>query len=420
MTLPSVRRRPAVALSFCGLVVIGLNGGGAGVLIPDQQAHYHADKSTIGLLFFAFAAGYLLSGLANGWLIRRLGVRGQLTLGGLVLAAGSVGSALAPPFAVLLALSLVLALGAGVIDSGYNAFVTQLPNHVSLLNLLHACYGLGALIGPLAAALLLNAGYGWQSFYLLLAPLGVAVAVGSALLLPGVDPPVEDDGQPVASVGRALRRPEVWLALAFLNLYVGVEVTIGNWGYSYLTQHTGQAELLAGWVVSGYWLGLTLGRFVVHAVTSRLGIGTAAMMYAMVAGLCLCSAFIWAVPGSVATSIALLLTGVFLGPIFPTVIAVVPRLTPASLVSTAIGLLVGASVFGGAILPWGAGTLAQHAGLGTLPPYLLLLGLLSVLSWWSIARRLGPEPAGAPEPADPARVAAAAEAVAQSGHPFGE
>ena len=51
----------------------------------------------------------------------------------------------------------------------------------------------------------------------------------------------------------------------FLCLYVGIEVTVGNWGFSLLTQQRGAGTLLAGLVVSGYWLGLTLGRFLINA-----------------------------------------------------------------------------------------------------------------------------------------------------------
>jgi fucose permease len=81
---------------------------------------------------------------------------------------------------------------------------------------------------------------------------------------------------------------------------------------------------------------------------------------------------------------------------FPTTIAVTPRLLPARLVATAIGLLVGASVIGGAVFPWLAGALAQGLGLRSLLPYLLVLAVLQTAGWWSIARRLRrPEPAPA-------------------------
>src|SRR5215468_1186450 len=235
--MSATRPRPAIALSFGALIVLGLSGGATGVLIPNQQSDYHIDKSTIGLLFIAFSAGYMLSGLITGLLVRKLGARGQLALGALILALGSLGSALRPPFAVLAVLAVVLAFGTGVLDAGYNAYVAHLPEPTALLNLLHAGYGVGALIGPLVAAFLLNAGFSWRAFYLVLTALGVALAIGSAVLLPGPAPAVA--GEPTASVVRALARPEVWLGTLFLFLYLGLEITIGNWGFSFLTQYRG-------------------------------------------------------------------------------------------------------------------------------------------------------------------------------------
>ena len=53
-------------------------------------------------------------------------------------------------------------------------------------------------------------------------------------------------------------------------------------------------------------------------------------------------------------SVALMLLGFFLGPIFPTVMAITPRLAPPGLAPTAIGVMNAASVVGG----W-RGTLSQ-------------------------------------------------------------
>ena len=65
-----------------------------------------------------------------------------------------------------------------------------------------------------------------------------------------------------------LRSPLVWLCAIFLLIYVGVEVSLGAWSFSLLTGGRGIATLQAGWMVSGYWFGLTLGRFILARVTS--------------------------------------------------------------------------------------------------------------------------------------------------------
>ena len=58
--------RLRIGLAFGGLVLIGVGGSAAGVLLPYQMADYHIDKIGVGLLFFAYSGGYVLSGVANG------------------------------------------------------------------------------------------------------------------------------------------------------------------------------------------------------------------------------------------------------------------------------------------------------------------------------------------------------------------
>jgi fucose permease len=389
--------RLRIGLAFGGLVLIGVGAGATGVLIPYQIADYHIDKVTIGLLFFAFSGGYVLSGIANGPLIHRLGTRGQLTLGAGCYLASALVIGGRPPFPGFVALTLVLGFGAGVLDAGLNAYVTTLPGHTVLLNYLHGFYGVGALLGPLLAAQLVHRHLPWQDTYLVLAALAVPLVVGFALAYPRAEP-VPEDGGARAPLTLALRHPAVWLAATFLFLYVGIEVAVGNWSFSLLTQVKGQGDLLAGYVVSGYWLGLTVGRFLINALAARARIGVVTTMYGCLAGVILAVALTWWGPTGLVMALGFALVGFFLGPIFPTTIAVTPRLLPARLVSSAIGLLVGASVVGGTVFPWLAGALAEGFGLTSLLPYLLVLAVAQTIGWWAIARRMGStEPS--PEPA---------------------
>jgi fucose permease len=397
-------RRVRIGLAFAGLVLIGLGAGALGVVVPYQLDDYHVTKAAIGLLFFAFAGGYVLSGLANGGLIRWLGTRGQLSLG----AAGHLASALCiwahPDFALLLAASLALGFGTGILDAGLNAYVATLPNRTALLNYLHAFFGIGALLGPLLAGeIVAQRRLPWQDTYLALGLVSAPLLIGFAACYPRRVPPPDGEapgdgahaGAPLALV---LRRPAVWLAIAFLVLYVGIEATVGNWSYSLLTLGQGHQGLLASRVVSGYWLGLTLGRFLLNAAAARSGVSLTRMMYGCLAGVVAATALTWWGPNLTVGAAGFALIGFFLGPMFPTTIAVTPQLLPNRLVATAIGLLVGASVVGGAAFPWLAGALAQGLGLRVLLPYLLVLGLLQTAGWWGIARRLRPE-TPVPDPA---------------------
>jgi fucose permease len=182
---------------------------------------------------------------------------------------------------------------------------------------------------------------------------------------------------------------------------VGIEVTVGNWSFSLLTEQRGAGQLLAGYVVSGYWLGLTLGRFLLNTAASRAGLTVVDLLFLCFAGLTVVILLTWWGPSAVLTMIGFGLIGFFLGPVFPTTIAVLPRLTPARLVPTVVGLLVGASVVGGAFFPWLAGSLAQALGLGSLLPYCLVLAVSLTGVWWKIARQPGlaaREPVAAADP----------------------
>ena len=381
-----------LALAFAGFVLIGLGAGASGVLLPAQIDYYGLDKSVVGVLFLAFSTGYVAAGVANGLLLRRLGVRGHLVLGAGLFAVSTGACGLLPPYPVFVALTLSFGVGTGMIDAGLNAFVSTLPKHTALLNYLHAFFGVGALAGPVLAVALLDQGFSWGSVYLVLSVCSLPLLVGYGLSLPGVSPPpsdIEGDIRPSA-VGAAMRHRAVILAAVFLALYVGVEVSIGNWGYSFLVEERGQAALLAGWVISGFWFGFTAGRFLLNSVAERFGIGPVALTFGCLACVAASVGLAWFAPADWAVAIGLATLGFFLGPVFPLTIAILPRMAPAWLVPSAIGITIGASVVGGAFFPWVAGTFAHNWGLGTLLPFVLLLVALLLANWWRIARRVAP------------------------------
>jgi fucose permease len=82
------------------------------------------------------------------------------------------------------------------------------------------------------------------------------------------------------------------------------------------------------------------------------------------------------------------LLGFCLGPIFPTTMSVTPSLTQTRLVATAIGIVNGVSVVGGAVFPWLAGAIAQATTTRSLLPYWFALSLLQIAVWRMITARM--------------------------------
>src|SRR5437660_984088 len=153
------------------------------------------------------------------------------------------------------------------------------------------------------------------------------LGLGSATLLLGL-------------LGFGLRLP------FFLLVYVGVEVNIGNWSYSFLLEARHQGTVLAGWIVSGYWLGLTLGRFTLQALAERLGLSTRALMYACLTGIVIALVLVWLLPFGATAALGFFFIGFSLAPIYPLTVAIIPKLVLARLGPSPIGLLGSVRIIG--------------------------------------------------------------------------
>jgi fucose permease len=388
------RDRLSVAAAYCAFVLVGVSAGVGGVLLPAQMADYGVDRTKIGITFFVFSAGFMLAGSTVGALIHRIGARLSLTLGAGLFAASAFYLATRPPFAGLIAVQLVQGLGVGILESALNAHLTQLPRASQRVNRLHAFFGVGALVGPALAAWMLRY-WAWTRVWLVVGLVIVPLLIAFVRVfteLPAVEPHADEAGDGGGAhqglFSATVRDRTVLLGALFLAIYVGLEISVGNWGFSFLTDYRGLGHLAAGYAVSGYWFGLTAGRFVIAPTAARLGLDEIGMTFACLVGILAATGLIGVASAPLPAGIGLVLLGFFLGPVFPTTMAITPRLTRPRLVATAIGLINGVSVIGGSALPWLAGTVAQAAGMGTLVPFCLVLGALLVLAWWRLARRI--------------------------------
>ena len=69
---------------------------------------------------------------------------------------------------------------------------------------------------------------------------------------------------------RIVRSPAVYMLSIYILIYVGVEVTIGGWATSFLVDERG-GNNSSGYVSSGFFGGLTIGRVILIPVTAWLG-----------------------------------------------------------------------------------------------------------------------------------------------------
>lgn len=396
------QERLQIGLAFAGFLLVGLLSGAWGVLLPSLSDFYHVDKAVIGTLFFASAAGYFLSALFSGPLVQKLGQRWYLIIGTAAFLLGCLVLVAKPPFLLVLVTRTLMGIGVAVIEAGLNMYIAGLPNNTSRLNYLHAFFGVGGLIGPIVASGLLAAQWDWSSIFLVWAAVTLLLLVGFILFFQqrsgqgSEQETAEEKSEKHESEQKtggnglmaSLKLPIVWLATIFLLVYCGVETNMGNWGYSFLLENRHEQDLLAGWIVSGYWMGLTLGRFTFNNLAQRLRMSISGMMYCAMGGSLLGLCILMIVPGIAADVLGFVLIGFCLGPIYPTTVALVPRLVSTPIIANTIGFLIGLSILGIALFPWFAGVLAQYSNIWSLLPYTAILALIMIGFWIGMGRKM--------------------------------
>ena len=422
VTAPVVRTS-VLLLAYFAFISLGLPDGLLGVGWPSIATEFRVGTDAVGLLLFAGTAGYLVSSVAAGFSIARLGV-GRLLAGSTALASLALaGYAVSPAFAFLVPCALIAGFGGGAIDAGLNAYAAGAfgPKH---MNWLHAFFGLGVAIGPLIMTGVLSGGLSWHWGYGIVASGQALLAVAFAVTArswarhgaqqpeaasgadarptaePGEHPTTKPGARPTAEPGEhpatgpgarraaggdpartkiavTLAIPAVWLSAAAFAVYVALEISAGLWAFLFLTDGRGISAAVAGICVSAYWASLFVGRVVQGFVVEH--IGTTRILVGSLLGLLAGSALV-AVPGPGWLAVAgLMIIGFAAAPVFPLLTLTTKDRVGAAHADRAIGLQIGASGLGGALIPAGVGVLIDRVGEQALGPALVVLSLLLII-----------------------------------------
>lgn len=392
----TANRASLLALAYLGFISLGLPDGLIGVGWPSMSADFGKPLSAVGFLITAGTVGYLSSSVAAGFTLARLGV-GWLLAGSTALAGAALfGYAAAPGLPMLIVGALALGLGSGAIDSGLNAYAAA-SFGARHMNWLHACFGLGATLGPLIMTSVLQAGLAWRWGYAsvaaaqgLLAVAFLATARSWAAHRPPPDPaaaagvaPGEIDPAPVR-IRETLGLPAVWFGAAAFGVYVAVEIATGLWAFTLLTKGRGLADGVAGVCVSLYWGSLFVGRLILGVVAER--VGTRQVLLASLGGM-VTGCLLIALPASGWVAVGgLMLVGLSAAPVFPLLTLTTSDRVGDQHADRAIGVQMGASALGGAVVPAGIGVLMTWQ-VEALGPVLAALSILLMLLYLAAARR---------------------------------
>lgn len=371
-SLNKIPKLGLLVLAYIAFIALGMPDGLLGVAWPSIRSSFNVPLDAVGILMPISVAGYTTSSFFSGPLIQRLGVGKILIISCILTGTALISYTLVPSFWMMAVLGVLGGLGAGAIDAGLNSYVAAHYNE-SLMQWLHASYGVGITCGPVIMTIALSTWNSWHIGYRIVGGFQFVMALAFLISLPmwTKDQP-QKDGTP-AEAKPALKIPMLstmkqstaWLSAALFFTYVGAEVSFGTWTYSLLVESRHVNPEMAGIVAGSYWATFTIGRIIAGLYAKKVGVHT--LVQCSLATAILGAGLLLWNPAEWANLLAVAIIGLAIAPIFPAFISGTGSRVGSDHAGNTIGMQMAASGLGTAVIPSLLGVLAVSFTLEVMP-----------------------------------------------------
>ena len=350
-------------------LVSGLLNTMLGVLMPYLGEEYGLAYSVRGLLLSSVQVGNVTAMFLAGVLPYVIGRKKNTVLFASLMVLGYLLMLLVGHPAILFVAFLFTGLGRGTLVNISNVVVGETAgNKGGGLNLLHACFALGAFIAPLL--LIATVSKGWRlapALALSLMVIGVLLIAFSTL---SSKPSRREKGK-----GFVPRTLDFYLDMGILFTYVAAEAGLVGWLVTYFRDSGLLPEAFSASMQSLLWVMILAGRLSCAFLSPRMSKN----LLLLLCGILMTLSFLLMILPSQVPLIVLgvLGLGLFMGGIYPTTIATVPERYSSD--TTVMGLLLGSATIGAILMPSVIGKLAEAIGIAGGIASLLAVCLLMIV-----------------------------------------
>jgi fucose permease len=346
------------------------------------------DDAQLGALASTLFLTCLAVQLFIGVLVDRFGHRILALAGFFITSAAIFLLAFAGSFAIALGACALLGVGAMCVNTVGNTLIPIVlfggkePARAS--NLGNGFVGLAFVFTPLVLGFLMqnpNVGYSTA-----LSSVAMLVFLFGLLALAPHYPQVSTGYQISQALGLLRERP-VWIAGLALLCYIALESSFSTWIRPFITELGGGAQTpgatrQATWVLSGFGLAVALGRFASSTIRNLSVIG-ARLVAALCAVTIVCIAVIVTTSSPQLAAAAVLVAGLALAPMFPTIVGVTFAQYEPRLYGSIFGIIFAIGLLGPTVLMRLIGLYSVEAGVqqslvlaGVMAALLLILALM--------------------------------------------
>ena len=354
MTSQSVQMRRSILLVHAAFVLTGVVVTMLGPLVPILSARWSISDADAGGLFASQFTGSMLGVGLSSLLLPRRGFRVVLAVGLFWMALGVAGLALSR-WPSALAAVFFYGVGFGITIPTGNLLISKMYSEgdASALNLLNMSWGIGAILGPIAIAALVEL-HRVEAFYWIVAVILVACGAGvagSTFSVNSASPPTNAAPQ---------RKHWDWklgiIFSALFFLYVGSENAFSGWVASY-ARRVSDAGSFWALTPAFFWSTLVCGRGLAPLALRKYSdrkVANAGLILACIgtAGL-LASQSLWS------STLSALIAGLGFAPVYPIVISLLSR-RYGDRAQRVAGVMFALAGMGGAVMPLIVGVVADR------------------------------------------------------------
>jgi fucose permease len=386
MTVPAAVSPQRIAVAgWASFVLIGWASPIVPALVRTLERDFNQSDAGIGILYLLQASAFLGGSLVGGFATERFGRRPVLVGALCINALGLACQGLAPGWAPFVAASMARSTGTGLIEGGVQGLFLDVFTDAQgrfattrMMNLLHVAWSIGALIAPVAVAIIATSVIGWRAVF------GATSVVALALGVVFVGLAMPSGRRHREATERRIPF-DIPLLLASVGIaaYVAAESGVAGWMVRFLAD----APLaVASLGLTLFWAGLTVGRL----ATARFGAAIDPVRLLVVASFVAGASIIAAVaaPAPPLAIAAFAVAGFACGPIFPTIILIGGRLYPQR-AAAVTGILSAAGVVGGLVYPPVVGALSVSIGIRAAMLGTAILAAMSGVLALASGRRRG-------------------------------
>lgn len=356
---------------FCGILESMKS-----LLVPYFQQQLSLTPNQTGLLLSVSFYGVVLTNLLIGIVFNRTEVKKIMLFSLTIMAIALIGFSVSFPYTILILLMLILGSGISGVGMASNTVTAVLhPNRAGqMFIMLHAFFGIGALIGPIVIQRVLDYS-SWSAVF-------IGLAIFPLFLLSYLTMKKVPSGKmaklKLSDMVSLLKEKSFSKFVIVKFCYAGAELGFVTWMIGFLQEEHLFTPQKAALYVSLFFATFTIGRLLGSFIVERIGYFIMLILHCSLAIVCLVAT----VYGPTEVMWVFIIYGFTLSIIFPTITTIASKVY-SDKISAVFGFLYAASGLGGALTTWLIGFVYENSTYRTaflIPLMMLIVVFIVILS----------------------------------------